>query len=249
MFCSAACITFCSALLCSCHVLLLTSCSTLLRHVRSSARVILKHSLCSAVVSSTSSSQVSQHRLCNSFAVSFKLYDLDSTCFIECQEIADNGKTLSLFIELQTLGQTLKVNITNPEHIKKFLTNNRYFMEEKPNLMRLATLMGSGFPNYEDQQWHTHRKIINPAFHHDKLKVLTSTMIQCCEDVITKWEEMLSSKGKCDIDVWPSIQNLDCDVISRIAFRSSYQEGKRIFELLTKQARLVIFCGKDLSEL
>ncbi|KAL4330330.1 hypothetical protein AHAS_Ahas13G0389300 [Arachis hypogaea] len=122
-------------------------------------------------------------------------------------------------------------------------------MKEKPNLMRLATLMGSGLPNYEDQQWHTYRKIINPTFHHDKLKVLTSTMIQCCDDVITKWEEMLPSEGKCDTNVWPSIQNLACDVISRTAFGSSYQEGKIIFELLTKQATLVIFCGKDLSEL
>ncbi|KAL4382032.1 11-oxo-beta-amyrin 30-oxidase [Arachis hypogaea] len=137
-------------------------------------------------------------------------------------------------------GRTLKVNITNPEHIKEVLTNNRYFKKEKPNLMRLATLLGSGLPNYEDQQWHTHRKIINPAFHLEKLKVLTSTMVQCCDDVITKWEEMLSSEGKCDIDVWPSIQNLACDVISRTAFGSSYQEGKRIFELLTKQATLIV---------
>ncbi|KAL1322085.1 hypothetical protein AAHE18_14G170900 [Arachis hypogaea] len=137
-------------------------------------------------------------------------------------------------------GRTLKVNITNPEHIKEVLTNNRYFKKEKPNMMRLATLLGSGLPNYEDQQWHTHRRIINPAFHLEKLKVLTSTMVQCCDDVITKWEEMLSSEGKCDIDVWPSIQNLACDVISRTAFGSSYQEGKRIFELLTKQARLIM---------
>ncbi|RYR63031.1 hypothetical protein Ahy_A04g020810 isoform A [Arachis hypogaea] len=58
----------------------------LLRHVRSSARAILKHSLCSAVVSFTSS-QVSQHRLCNSLAVSFKLYDLDSTGFMNAKRL------------------------------------------------------------------------------------------------------------------------------------------------------------------
>ncbi|RYR15039.1 hypothetical protein Ahy_B04g071771 isoform D [Arachis hypogaea] len=102
-------------------------------------------------------------------------------------------------------GRTLKVNITNPEHIKEVLTNNRYFKKEKPNMMRLATLLGSGLPNYEDQQWHTHRRIINPAFHLEKLKVLTSTMVQCCDDVITKWEEMLSSEGQettADLMVW-----------------------------------------------
>ncbi|MED6160429.1 hypothetical protein PIB30_051459 [Stylosanthes scabra] len=140
-------------------------------------------------------------------------------------------------------GHTLKVNITNPDHIKRVLTNNTFFKKEKLKLKRVANLLGSGLPNYEDHEWLRHRKIINPAFHIDKLKVLTSTMVQCCDDVISKWEEMVvssSSEGKCDIDVWPSIQNLACDVISRTAFGSSYQEGKRIFELLMKQARLIM---------
>ncbi|RYR59579.1 hypothetical protein Ahy_A05g025479 isoform C [Arachis hypogaea] len=114
---SLAVVVFFTALLASCSARIrfysdpLMSCassrivySALLCHVRSSARVILKHSLCSTVVSFTSFSQVSQHRLCNSLAVSFKLYDLDSTGFIECQEIVDIGKTLPLFMELQILG-------------------------------------------------------------------------------------------------------------------------------------------------
>ncbi|MED6155496.1 hypothetical protein PIB30_005696 [Stylosanthes scabra] len=140
-------------------------------------------------------------------------------------------------------GHTLKVNITNPDHIKQVLTNNTFFKKEPLKLKRLANLLGSGLPNYEDHEWLRHRRIINPAFHFDKLKVLTSTMVQCCDDVISKWEEMVScsdSEGKCDIDVWPSIQNLASDVISRTAFGSSYQEGKRIFELLMKQATLIM---------
>ena len=68
-------------------------------------------------------------------------------------------------------------------------------------------------------------------------------MIQCCDDVVSKWEEMLSFDGKCDIDVWPFIQDLACDVISRTAFGSSYEEGKRTFELLKMQGGLVMKLG------
>jgi hypothetical protein len=59
-----------------------------------------------------------------------------------------------------------------------------------------------------------------------------------CDDLISKWDRMLSSDGSCEMDVWPFLQNLASDVISRAAFGSSYEEGKRIFQLQTEQAEL-----------
>jgi len=59
-----------------------------------------------------------------------------------------------------------------------------------------------------------------------------------CDDLISKWETMLSSDGSCEMDVWPFLQNLASDVISRAAFGSSYEEGKRIFQLQIEQAEL-----------
>ncbi|BAT90249.1 hypothetical protein VIGAN_06145800 [Vigna angularis var. angularis] len=63
---------------------------------------------------------------------------------------------------------------------------------------------------------------------------------QSCHDVISEWKGMLSSDGKCEIDVSPFIQNLSRDVISRTAFGSSYAEGKKIFQLLRIQGYLVM---------
>ena len=62
---------------------------------------------------------------------------------------------------------------------------------------------------------------------------------QSCHDVISTWMGMLSSEGKCEIDVWPYLQNLTSDVISRTAFGSSYAEGEKIFRLLRIQGYLV----------
>ena len=69
---------------------------------------------------------------------------------------------------------------------------------------------------------------------------MSPTFFQCCDEMISKWAGMLSSDGKCEIDVWPFLQNLTCDVISRTAFGSSYEEGKRIFDLLKEQAGLIM---------
>lgn len=57
----------------------------------------------------------------------------------------------------------------------------------------------------------------------------------CCHKMIMKWMDTIGERNSCEIDVWPSLKTLTSDVISRTAFGSSYEEGKRVFELQTEQ--------------
>lgn len=72
------------------------------------------------------------------------------------------------------------------------------------------------------------------------LQVMLPIFLECCDDMVSKWERLLSSNDKSEIDVWPFLQNLTCDIISRTAFGSSYEDGKRIFELLKEQTGLMM---------
>ncbi|GFP98838.1 cytochrome p450 72a13 [Phtheirospermum japonicum] len=59
--------------------------------------------------------------------------------------------------------------------------------------------------------------------------------------MIEQWKALFSSSDKSRvIDVWPCLENLTGDVISRAAFGSSHEEGKRIFELQKEKVKLVL---------
>ncbi|KAG5545995.1 hypothetical protein RHGRI_018232 [Rhododendron griersonianum] len=146
------------------------------------------------------------------------------------------------------LGPTPRLNITDPKLVKEILSNTEVF--QKPAMLKLLL---TGIVAYEGEKWAKHRKLVNPAFQTEKLKVIshidffkvleidTESMLMvpamyssCCE-MISKWEALVSTKGSCELDVWPYLSNLTADVISRTAFGSNFEEGKLIFQLLSEQ--------------
>lgn len=69
---------------------------------------------------------------------------------------------------------------------------------------------------------------------------MVPAFLTSCTDLIKRWDELADTEGSCELDVWPEFQNLTGDVISRTAFGSSYEDGKRIFQLQQEQGGLVI---------
>ena len=61
------------------------------------------------------------------------------------------------------------MTITDPELIKDVL--NKIYDFPKPHSNPLIKLLATGLVNHEGEKWSRHRRIINPAFNIEKLKV------------------------------------------------------------------------------
>ncbi|KAL3806371.1 hypothetical protein ACJIZ3_000614 [Penstemon smallii] len=119
------------------------------------------------------------------------------------------------------------VLITDPEIIREILSKSYIF--QKPSANPYGKLLARGVANYETNKWAKHRRLINPAFHVEKLKHMLPSFYLSCAEMLSKWEKIVD----CD-------QESRDDAISRTAFGSSYEEGRNIFQLQKEQAKLVM---------
>ncbi|KAJ3695272.1 hypothetical protein LUZ60_000649 [Juncus effusus] len=148
--------------------------------------------------------------------------------------IKEHGK-----ISITWIGPTPRVTITDPELVREVLSS-KFGHFAKPNFSQLFKLLAAGLVSYEGEKWAKHRRILNPAFHLEKLKHMLPAFSTCSDELINKWKNSAGSDGSFEHDVWPELQNFTGDVISRAAFGSSYEEGRRIFLLQGEiQERLV----------
>ncbi|KAK9092525.1 hypothetical protein Syun_027436 [Stephania yunnanensis] len=148
------------------------------------------------------------------------------------QTVQKYGK-LSIF----WVGGIPRINVMEPDLVRDVLSNKFGHFTKRPN--PFTKLLATGLGSYNGEKWVKHRRIINPAFHIEKLKMMLPAFYASCDLLISRWEK-LAVEGSFELDVVPEFQRLTKDVISRTAFGSNFEEGKWIFELQSEQLELVV---------
>lgn len=67
-------------------------------------------------------------------------------------------------------GKTPRLIIMDPDLIKEVLSNKEGHIR-KPKINPLILILTRGLTTLEGEKWAAHRRIINPAFHLEQLKV------------------------------------------------------------------------------
>ncbi|KAL5209847.1 hypothetical protein ABZP36_005470 [Zizania latifolia] len=131
------------------------------------------------------------------------------------------------------LGAKPHICIFNYEWARQILSNKSgHFLKNDVHPTVLA-LLGKGLALVEGIDWVRHRRVINPAFTMDKLKMMTKTMVACAQSMVKELEYQASSNknGETQVELDKQFQVLTADIISRTAFGSSYKLGIEAFHM------------------
>ncbi|KAK1301712.1 Secologanin synthase [Acorus calamus] len=156
------------------------------------------------------------------------------------QTVQKHGKKSLVWV-----GTSPRVVVWEAELVKEVLSN-KFGHFQKPPVNPLIKLLAMGVSSLEGESWVRRRRLITPAFHLEKLKGMVPAFQTSCVELIKRWEGLSGGEGSCELDVWPELQNLTGDVISRTAFGSNYEEGKRIFQLQKEQVILVLEAARSI---
>ncbi|XP_048235561.1 cytochrome P450 709B2 isoform X2 [Ricinus communis] len=122
--------------------------------------------------------------------------------------------------------------ITDPELAKQILSN-KFGFYAKPDLSpAILALTGNGVAVVNGLEWVRRRRIVNPAFSVDKIKVMVKSMATCIVSMLDEWENQASAaEDQCKkIEMKAEFLKLTADIIAHTAFGSSYAQGKEAFE-------------------
>ncbi|GJN07755.1 hypothetical protein PR202_ga25614 [Eleusine coracana subsp. coracana] len=144
---------------------------------------------------------------------------------------AEYGKTL-----LYWIGPTPAILSTDLQLVKQVLTERTGLFQKDYMLPLVKVIFGNGLVLVNGEDWKRHRKVVRPAFNHEKLKVTIKIIYaEVTEQMMKLWHEQIlqSSDGQStEIDVNCSMCELTKQTISRVAFGTGHREAGEVNFLL-----------------
>ena len=119
--------------------------------------------------------------------------------------------------------------VTAPEAVQHILQdNNRNYRKEVRSAAVLRIIMGDGLFLSEGEKWRAQRKVVQPAFHRQRLEGMTASMVGAIASMLQRWEGFAARGNTFDLSAETS--RLALDVAGRTLFGDDLRDEAETLE-------------------
>jgi cytochrome P450 len=118
--------------------------------------------------------------------------------------------------------------VNHPDYVREILVNNQGNFTKSRALQRAKVLLGEGLLTSEGQPHLRQRRLVQPAFHRDRLAVYATAMSECA----VRWPQRWQAGGTLDIST--EMPHLTLSIVAKTLFSADVEsEASEIGEAMT----------------
>jgi cytochrome P450 len=118
--------------------------------------------------------------------------------------------------------------LCHPEHIAYVLQGNQRNYGKSRFTEQMRPLLGKGLATSDGALWRTQRRLVQPAFHRERLAALAGTITTATDAMLSRWAPLIAQGTS--LDMLAEMTQLTGEVIVRALFGTALSEaGRTIF--------------------
>jgi len=102
--------------------------------------------------------------------------------------------------------------LNRPDCIESVLVTQHNNFEKSKDYRALRRVLGNGLLTSEGEFWRRQRKLVQPAFHHERIAAYTEVMVAYTERMLASWKD---GQG---LDVHEAMMRLTLDIVAKTLF-------------------------------
>jgi cytochrome P450 len=128
--------------------------------------------------------------------------------------------------------------LNHPDYVRHVLVdNNRNYSKATYSNQNFKKVVGDGLITAEGEAWRWQRRLMQPAFHHTRLKQLDGLIVQAAQEMLERWEARYA-QGE-SVDIAREMASLTLTVTARALFGVNLGERvNQIGEIVNRSALL-----------
>lgn len=117
--------------------------------------------------------------------------------------------------------------LNHPDYFQHVLKSKHHdYNKQNYNYRMLKPVLGEGLITSDGDQWLRHRRLIQPAFHREKIHRFTSVVVDATQRMLERWASQASPEQPIDMD--KEMMKLTFHIITRSLFSADLRDASDI---------------------